>query len=130
MVAARAGSGSSEEGLASSLEAMSPGRMQDYWPSLRSSPCPIACVAGAKDAKFAAIASRVAGEVASGSGTVHVASPGDVDHLPVALGGGLAVHVAGAGHAVHLERPLLVSLIVARLVSLINAQAGPPFAFR
>ena len=69
--------------LARGLVGMGTGAMPDLWPLLPTLACPVRLVVGAADAKFVALAHRMAGR------------------LPTA-----ALHVVeGAGHNVHLERP-------------------------
>jgi 2-succinyl-6-hydroxy-2,4-cyclohexadiene-1-carboxylate synthase len=74
----------SAEGLASSLELAGTGAQRSLWPRLAELRVPTLVVAGAADAKFAAIADRMAAAVG-----------------PAAT----ARHLPGAGHAAHLERP-------------------------
>jgi 2-succinyl-6-hydroxy-2,4-cyclohexadiene-1-carboxylate synthase len=75
------------EGLATSLELAGTGAQDNLWPrlpQLGAAAFPTLAVTGADDAKFTAIAERMAG----------AASPGLV-----------ARTIPGAGHAAHLERP-------------------------
>jgi 2-succinyl-6-hydroxy-2,4-cyclohexadiene-1-carboxylate synthase len=84
-------------GLARSLRAMGTGAMRPLWDDLPQA-APFDAVAGARDAKFAAIAGRMA------------RTPGATAHL-----------VEGAGHAPHLEQP-------ARFVQNLNDLLGLPGA--
>jgi 2-succinyl-6-hydroxy-2,4-cyclohexadiene-1-carboxylate synthase len=72
------------EGLAGALRLLGSGAQDPLWPRLSELAVPALAVAGAEDAKFAAIARRMA----------EAAGPA----MQVAL-------VADAGHAAHLERP-------------------------
>jgi 2-succinyl-6-hydroxy-2,4-cyclohexadiene-1-carboxylate synthase len=72
------------EGLRSSLELAGTGSQEPSWQELARLDMPVLVVAGADDAKFAAIAQRMADEI-GGNATVAL--------------------VAGAGHAAHLEHP-------------------------
>ena len=77
------------EGLASSLELAGTGSQADLWPRLpeladRAPALPVLAVAGAEDAKFSAVAERMATAI----------GPAATARL-----------VPGAGHAAHLERP-------------------------
>jgi 2-succinyl-6-hydroxy-2,4-cyclohexadiene-1-carboxylate synthase len=69
-------------GLAASLRLAGTGAQRSLWPDLATLPMPVLIVAGALDEKFVAIATRMAGLIPTAE---------------------LAI-VAGAGHAVHLER--------------------------
>ena len=70
------------EGLAGSLRNCGTGTQENLWPRLRELTMPVLVVCGADDAKFAAIASRMNGDVA----------------------GSELVSVPDAGHTVHLEK--------------------------
>jgi 2-succinyl-6-hydroxy-2,4-cyclohexadiene-1-carboxylate synthase len=72
------------EGLASSLELAGTGSQASLWPRLADLQVPVLALAGGHDAKFAAIAERMATAIA---------------------GPATARRVVGAGHAAHLERP-------------------------
>lgn len=72
-----------EVALAASLRFLGTGSLPSYWDSLEELTCPTLLVAGELDAKFRNVATRMAGRIPD----VQVA------------------FVAGAGHAVHLERP-------------------------
>ncbi len=93
------------EGLASSLELEGTGSQADLWPRLpeladRVPALPVLAVAGAEDAKFAAVAERMAAAI----------GPGATARL-----------VPGAGHAAHLERPSTFLTVVR---SWLRAPAG------
>lgn len=78
-------------GLAASLRLCGTGTQEPLWESLGTIEAPVLFVTGSLDEKFTAIAQRMA----------------------AAWGGPATVHVVdGAGHAVHLERPHEVALIV------------------
>jgi 2-succinyl-6-hydroxy-2,4-cyclohexadiene-1-carboxylate synthase len=83
------------DGLASALRRLGPGAQAPLWDRLGALRPPTLLVAGAKDAKFAAIARRMA-DAAGG-------------HARVAL-------VPGAGHAVPLERPAELAALVEELL--------------
>jgi 2-succinyl-6-hydroxy-2,4-cyclohexadiene-1-carboxylate synthase len=83
------------DGLASALRRLGPGAQAPLWDRLGALRPPTLLVAGAKDAKFAAIARRMA-DAAGG-------------HARVAL-------VQGAGHAVPLERPAELAALVEELL--------------
>lgn len=70
-------------GLATALRGMGTGVMEPLWERLGELAIPVVLLAGERDEKFAAIAGRMAG----------------------AIGSAEVVVVAGAGHALHLERP-------------------------
>jgi 2-succinyl-6-hydroxy-2,4-cyclohexadiene-1-carboxylate synthase len=72
------------EGLASSLELAGTGSQEPAWEQLGRIEVPVLAVAGAEDAKFAALAERLATSV--GPGAEHVLVP-------------------AAGHTAHLEQP-------------------------
>jgi 2-succinyl-6-hydroxy-2,4-cyclohexadiene-1-carboxylate synthase len=95
------------EGLAYALRRLGTGAQAPLWDRLPGLRPPTLLVAGALDAKFAAIAGQMA-----------AAAPA----ARVAL-------VPGAGHAVHLERPAeLAELVAAFLDGLGGGGAGPPGA--
>jgi 2-succinyl-6-hydroxy-2,4-cyclohexadiene-1-carboxylate synthase len=71
-------------GLQSSLEHAGTGSQLPSWDRLRALDMPVLAVAGADDAKFAALADRLATEIGA--------------NATVAL-------IDGAGHAAHLEQP-------------------------
>src|SRR6266496_5912034 len=79
------------QGLAASLRQHGPGAQEPLWDRLAGLRPPVLLVAGAGDAKFAALAQRMAAAIASSA--------------RVAL-------VPGAGHAAHLERPEEVAALV------------------
>ena len=79
------------DGLRSSLEQAGTGSQDPSWHKLHRLDMPILVLAGADDAKFAALATRMAEDVG--------------DNATLAL-------VAGAGHAAHLEQPERVLAIV------------------
>jgi 2-succinyl-6-hydroxy-2,4-cyclohexadiene-1-carboxylate synthase len=83
------------DGLASALRRLGTGAQAPLWDRLGALRPPTLLVAGAKDAKFAAIARRMA-DAAGG-------------HARVAL-------VPGAGHAVPLERPAELAALVEELL--------------
>jgi len=71
------------EGLAAALRLLGTGAQEPLWDRLGELTMPVLLVAGERDAKFAAIADRMA----------------------AAIGRSEVVRIAGAGHAAHLERP-------------------------
>lgn len=79
------------EGLALSLDNVGTGTLPSLWPRLRELRCPVDLVTGEHDEKF----TRIAREMGA--------------HLPKAR---LSV-VENAGHAVHLERPADVAMLLA-----------------
>ena len=80
------------EGLASSLELAGTGTQAPLWEALgRLAATPVLAVAGAEDAKFAAVADRLA----------HAVGPTAAVRL-----------VPGAGHAAHLERPAVFGALL------------------
>jgi len=80
----------SPDGLAAALRGLGTGVMQPLWERLPQLTIPVALVVGERDAKFRAVAERMAAS------------------LPAA-----ALHVvSGAGHAVQLEAPEAVAAIV------------------
>ena len=92
------------EGLASSLRLMGTGTQEPLWDRLAALTHPLLLISGALDEKFTELARRMAG-----------------------AWGGEARHeiVAGAGHAVHLEKPEVVAgLITAFLHASTNAAAS------
>ena len=72
------------EGLASALRLLGAGAQAPLWDRLAGLRCPTLLVAGARDAKFAALAAEMAAAI------------GPAAHRAL---------VPGAGHAAHLERP-------------------------
>ncbi len=78
-------------GLAAALRGLGTGAMEPLWDRLPELTIPVALVVGARDAKFRAIAERMAGALPNA--TLHV--------------------VPGAGHAVQLEAPAAVAAILA-----------------
>src|SRR4051812_13815864 len=74
-------------GLAAALRGLGTGALPSLWERLGELPCPVTLVVGERDAKFRAIADRMAERVAQAE----------------------LVVVPGAGHAAHLERPDLVA---------------------
>jgi 2-succinyl-6-hydroxy-2,4-cyclohexadiene-1-carboxylate synthase len=96
------------EGLASALRLLGAGVQAPLWDRLAGLRCPTLLVAGALDAKFAALAAEMAAAI------------GPAAHLEL---------VPGAGHAVHLERPtevaaLLDGFLIAHLAA--RPEAAPP----
>lgn len=89
-------------GLASSLRTCGTGRQADLWGRLGQIRCPTVVVAGQHDEKFADIGRR----------------------MTALLPDARFVAVAGAGHAVHLERPD----VVAGLIGEEMAEVTPPSA--
>jgi len=74
------------DGLANSLSLAGTGAQGTLWPRLRELNMPVLAIAGADDAKFAAIAEQIASAVPRGSSMI----------------------VPGAAHAVHLQQPAAV----------------------
>jgi 2-succinyl-6-hydroxy-2,4-cyclohexadiene-1-carboxylate synthase len=83
------------DGLASSLRLAGTGAQGSLWPRLRELNMPLLAIAGAEDAKFAAIAQQIADATPSGSCTL----------------------IAGAAHAAHLQQPELVQAAIATAIS-------------
>lgn len=81
---------SSADGLAASLRGVGTGAMEPLWERLGELAVPVTLIAGERDAKFRAIAERMAALIPRAD--VHV--------------------VAGAGHAVQLERPAEVAALL------------------
>ncbi|HEX4805681.1 MAG TPA: 2-succinyl-6-hydroxy-2,4-cyclohexadiene-1-carboxylate synthase [Conexibacter sp.] len=81
----------SPDGLAAALRGLGTGVMEPLWDRLPALTLPVALVVGERDAKFRAIAERMA--AALPDATVHV--------------------VPGAGHAVQLEAPAAVAALLA-----------------
>jgi 2-succinyl-6-hydroxy-2,4-cyclohexadiene-1-carboxylate synthase len=79
------------EGLASALRLLGAGAQAPLWDRLAGLRCPTLLVAGARDAKFAALAAEMAAAI------------GPTARLAL---------VPGAGHAVHLERPAVVAKLL------------------
>ena len=95
--------------LAAVLSAASPGRQAALWPELARLRPATLFVAGAEDARFGALADRMAGMAAE------AAPPDDVSADGRLLRGRVA-HVAGCGHAVHTERPETLVRILGRFI--------------
>lgn len=93
--------GNTAAGLASSLRLAGTGTQAPLWDRLSSLACPTLVVAGALDAKFAALGRRLV----AGIGT----------HARLAL-------IPGAGHAAHLEQP---GAFLAELAPFVAAVARP-----
>jgi 2-succinyl-6-hydroxy-2,4-cyclohexadiene-1-carboxylate synthase len=81
------------EGLARSLELAGTGAQAPLWDRLAAIDVPVLVVAGAEDAKYAAIATRTAAAIGPNA---------------------RAALVPGAGHSAHLERPAEVVALVRR----------------
>jgi len=81
-------------GLARALRGLGTGALPPLWDRLGEIVVPVALVVGERDTKFTAIASDVARALA------------DVE----------VVVVQGAGHAVHLEAPRRVALLIRRAI--------------
>ena len=79
------------EGMASALRLLGVGAQAPLWDRLADLRCPTLLVAGALDAKFAALAAEMAAAI------------GPAARLAL---------VPGAGHAVHLERPAAVAALL------------------
>jgi 2-succinyl-6-hydroxy-2,4-cyclohexadiene-1-carboxylate synthase len=79
-------------GLAAALRGLGTGALPSLWDRLGELAIPVELVVGERDEKFRGLAERMAGSLPDAR--VHV--------------------VAGAGHAVHLERPSAVAEIIAR----------------
>jgi 2-succinyl-6-hydroxy-2,4-cyclohexadiene-1-carboxylate synthase len=98
-------------GLASALRLLGAGAQAPLWDRLAGLRCPTLLVAGARDARFAALAAEMAAAI------------GPTARLAL---------VPGAGHAVHLERPaavakLLDGFLAAHLAARPDRQPpGPP----
>jgi 2-succinyl-6-hydroxy-2,4-cyclohexadiene-1-carboxylate synthase len=93
------------EGLASALRRLGTGAQEPLWDRLATLGPPALLVAGALDAKFAAIAREMAAAI------------GPAAEL---------VLVGGAGHAVHLERPAELAELVEEFLA--ATLGGPPAA--
>jgi 2-succinyl-6-hydroxy-2,4-cyclohexadiene-1-carboxylate synthase len=91
----------SATGLAAALRLLGTGAQEPLWARLPALAMPVLLLAGELDAKFAALAGRMAGAIGP--------------HARVAL-------VPGAGHAAHLERPEETGALVARFLA--EAHAG------
>jgi pimeloyl-ACP methyl ester carboxylesterase len=74
---------SSPQGLAAALRGLGTGTLPSLWDRLGELQMPVTLIVGERDAKFIAVARRMASLIRDATVTV----------------------VAGAGHAVHLERP-------------------------
>ncbi len=81
----------SPAGLAAALRGLGTGRMEPLWQRLPQLTLPVVLIAGERDAKFRAIAERMAARLPDT--TLHV--------------------VPGAGHAVQLEQPAAVAALLA-----------------
>ncbi|ADB51992.1 alpha/beta fold hydrolase [Conexibacter woesei] len=81
---------STPDGLAASLRGVGTGAMEPLWDDLPALRVPVALIAGERDAKFRAIAERMAERIPHAE--LHV--------------------VSGAGHAVQLERPEVVAALL------------------
>lgn len=105
LLAERASSGSAAD-LPALLSAASPGRQEPLWRELGGLRVPALFVAGAQDAKFAALARRMAAGMTEG------AAVDEADGLKA----GAQVEVVGeCGHAVHIERPEELARLLSRL---------------
>jgi 2-succinyl-6-hydroxy-2,4-cyclohexadiene-1-carboxylate synthase len=93
------------EGLAAALRLLGAGAQAPLWDRLAGLRCPTLLVAGALDAKFAALAAEMAAAI------------GPAAHLEL---------VPGAGHAVHLERPAEVAALLDGFLT--THLAAPPGA--
>lgn len=82
------------EGLVSSLQLAGTGTQTSLWPRLRELTMPVLAIAGADDAKFAAIARQMVGSLPDGRCRL----------------------VEGAAHAAHLQRPDVVVHLLADFV--------------
>jgi 2-succinyl-6-hydroxy-2,4-cyclohexadiene-1-carboxylate synthase len=91
------------EGLAAALRLLGAGAQPPLWDRLAGLRCPTLLVAGALDAKFAAVATEVAAAVGP---------PARVALVP------------GAGHAAHLERPAEVAALLEEFLA--QHLAAPP----
>jgi len=80
------------DGLASALRGLGTGALPSLWPRLRDLGIPVELIVGEHDAKFRETAEQMAQELPDARVSV----------------------VAGAGHAVHLERPGAVAKIISR----------------
>jgi 2-succinyl-6-hydroxy-2,4-cyclohexadiene-1-carboxylate synthase len=87
--------GNQPRGLANSLRGMGAGRQEPLWERLAALDIPVLLIAGELDAKYCAIARRMA----------------------ASLPGSQTAIVTGAGHAVHLEQPDLFAQHVIRFLS-------------
>ena len=94
------------EGLAAALRLLGAGAQAPLWDRLAGLRCPTLLVAGALDAKFAALAAEMAAAI------------GPAAHLEL---------LPGAGHAVHLERPAeAAALLDGFLTTQLAAHPGVP----
>jgi 2-succinyl-6-hydroxy-2,4-cyclohexadiene-1-carboxylate synthase len=82
---------STPEGLAHALRGLGTGALPSLWPRLAELELPVSLLAGERDAKFRALAERMAAEL--GAGRVRI--------------------VEGTGHAAHLEAPERVAELIA-----------------
>lgn len=87
-------------GLAASLRDAGTGAQDSLWPRLAELRMPVVLVTGSLDAKFTAIAERMAAAI--GTNARHVV-------------------VAGSGHAVPLERPAEFAALVAEVAAAVDA---------
>jgi 2-succinyl-6-hydroxy-2,4-cyclohexadiene-1-carboxylate synthase len=77
-------------GLAAALRGLGTGAMELAWDRLAELAMPVMCAAGARDAKFAALAEAMAARIPQAT----------------------VARVPGAGHAVHLEAPAAVAALL------------------
>jgi pimeloyl-ACP methyl ester carboxylesterase len=111
------------------LKHASPGRQQPLWAALPHLTPRVLFIAGGEDAKFAALAHRMAAAVNGGdfdAGRPHGCDDNPIENASGShqITGGLASHpaaaepraaaaeVPGCGHAVHLERPEALALLL------------------
>jgi 2-succinyl-6-hydroxy-2,4-cyclohexadiene-1-carboxylate synthase len=83
-------SGNDPEGLALSLRHVGTGSLPSLWPRLKEIRCPVDLVTGETDAKFTRLAQEMGAHLAKARHSV----------------------IEGAGHAVHLERPGDLAMLV------------------
>jgi pimeloyl-ACP methyl ester carboxylesterase len=104
--------------LAALLSAASPGRQEALWGELHGMRAAALFVAGAQDAKFGALARRMAGLVAGAPDSAAPSAHSGLMHSQQIL----VRIVEGCGHAVHIERPEALALALSRFIAAAAAQ--------
>lgn len=126
------GSAADAEAMAAVLRQASPGVARPMWDILSALPIPVQFVAGELDAKFAALAAKMASarnsglNTLEGTGKLHRANgnwsmlAATSEAVKLEIPGTGAFIIEGCGHAIHAEQPQALVPVIRRLVQAVD----------